>query len=112
MAQTSQPTNVVTCPHCGYPYPMTGLQLEVYYGRNMGCMNCGHPFKVEPPPPPSPPAAEELQPTEEQPQPVPHGSGAYSAAAPLADPTAPAPQSSTAPATAGTTAAQATGPAT
>lgn len=38
---------VVNCPHCGYPYPMTELQREVYRGRTMGCMNCGRPFSVD-----------------------------------------------------------------
>ncbi len=60
-------TNLVTCPHCGYPYPMTDVQREVYRGRNMGCMNCGRPFAVkdpepkplDPPSPTPPPAAKE-----------------------------------------------------
>src|SRR3954466_10761048 len=45
-------TTVVTCPHCGHPYPMSDLQREVYRGRHMGCMACGRPFRVDPPPPP------------------------------------------------------------
>src|SRR3954470_12319390 len=52
----AEPTNVVRCPHCGYPYPMTDKQREGYVGRNMGCMNCGRPFPVHAPPPPDPPA--------------------------------------------------------
>jgi competence protein ComGC len=50
MSQTSPSPSVVTCPYCGYPYPMSEMQREVYAGRNMGCMNCGRPFKVEAPP--------------------------------------------------------------
>ncbi len=38
---------VIACPYCGHPYPLTPLQREVYRGRNMGCMNCGRPFKVD-----------------------------------------------------------------
>lgn len=41
-----EPTNVVRCPFCQHPYPMTALQREVYRGRTMGCMSCGRPFKV------------------------------------------------------------------
>src|SRR5215217_1632771 len=52
----AEPINVVRCPHCGYPYPMTDKQREVYIGRNMGCMNCGRPFPVPAPVPPDPPA--------------------------------------------------------
>ena len=50
MSQTSPKSSVVTCPFCGYPYPMSDMQREVYRGRNMGCMNCGRPFKVQSPP--------------------------------------------------------------
>src|SRR5688572_17413744 len=59
------PTVVVTCPHCRHPYPMTDLQREVYRGRNMGCMKCGRPFKVDAAPqravngPPEPAAAQD-----------------------------------------------------
>jgi competence protein ComGC len=58
MPQASPRHNLVTCPFCGYPYPMSDMQREVYRGRNMGCMNCGRPFKVE-----SPPAQMEPPPT-------------------------------------------------
>src|SRR4051794_13741089 len=44
----------VFCPHCGYPYKMSAVQLDVYRGRNMGCMNCGRPFLVDPPAQPEP----------------------------------------------------------
>lgn len=52
MSQTSSNSALVTCPFCGYPYPMSDMQREVFIGRNMGCMNCGRPFKVEAPAPP------------------------------------------------------------
>jgi uncharacterized membrane protein len=43
----AEATLVVVCPHCRHPYPMTPLQRDVYIGRNMGCMQCGRPFRVE-----------------------------------------------------------------
>ena len=52
----AEPTNVVTCPFCHHPYPMTDLQREVYRGRTMGCMSCGRPFKVAEVPKPQPTA--------------------------------------------------------
>lgn len=45
----------IRCTKCGYPYPMTKLQLDVFTGRSMGCMHCGKSFQVFPPPPPPPP---------------------------------------------------------
>src|SRR4051812_16159507 len=49
-------TVTIRCPYCGHPYPMTPIQIDVYRGRNMGCMACGKPFEVKQPPPPPPPA--------------------------------------------------------
>jgi len=45
-------TIAIHCPHCGYPYPMTRLQIDVYIGRSMGCMHCGKSFPVTAPAPP------------------------------------------------------------
>lgn len=45
----------IRCPYCGYPYPMSKMQLDVYIGRSMGCMHCGKSFPVSAPPPPPPP---------------------------------------------------------
>ncbi|QOV91967.1 hypothetical protein [Humisphaera borealis] len=54
-------TTTIRCPYCGYPYPMSKLQLDVYIGRSMGCMNCGKSFPVVAPPPPPPPQDDLLQ---------------------------------------------------
>lgn len=49
----------IRCPYCGYPYPMSKLQLDIYIGRSMGCMHCGKSFAVSAPSaPPSEPRAD------------------------------------------------------
>jgi hypothetical protein len=67
---------------------MTDLQREVYRGRNMGCMNCGRPFKVDAAPqravngPPEPSAPQDAPPGESL-DPAASGSSAATAVAVL-----------------------------
>src|SRR5215213_8253646 len=37
----------VPCPHCGFPYPMSPMQKELYRGRTLSCNNCAKPFSAD-----------------------------------------------------------------
>ena len=37
----------VPCPHCGFPYPMSPMQKDLYRGRTLSCNNCAKPFSAD-----------------------------------------------------------------
>ena len=57
----------VPCPHCGFPYPMSPMQKDLYRGRTLSCNNCAKPFSADDLTPVAMPAARAWAPAAQRP---------------------------------------------